>query len=83
MQRCIGDVRDVGQRLERLTGSLAVPQIDRQELDLPVARQLGFATRDADYLPARGQELLDRGHPSRPLAPVTNTLFDMTTSVAW
>ena len=62
MQRRVGDVRDVGQRLERRTGRIPVLQIDRQKLDLPVAGQLGFATRNPDYFPARGQELLDRGN---------------------
>ena len=65
MQRRVGDVRDPGQRLERGTGRIPVLQIDRQELDLPVAGQLGFATGYPDHLPARREELLDRGHPQQ------------------
>jgi hypothetical protein len=35
MHRRVGDVRDVGQRLEWLTGCFAVLQINRQKFDLP------------------------------------------------
>jgi hypothetical protein len=42
VQSRVGDVSDVGQRLERGAGRFLVPQIDRQELDVQAAGQFGL-----------------------------------------
>ena len=42
MQSRVGDVRDVGQRLECSAGLFLVPQIDRQKVDVAAAGQLGL-----------------------------------------
>jgi hypothetical protein len=55
----IDDVRDVGQRFECGAGLFQVTQIDRQEVDVAGARQLGLAARDADHLPTRVKKSLD------------------------
>jgi hypothetical protein len=43
MQSRVGDVRDVGQRLECGTGFFLVSQIDRQKVNLAAARQFRLA----------------------------------------
>jgi len=43
VQSRIGDMRDVGQRLERSAGPALVAQIDRQKINVAAAGQLGLA----------------------------------------
>ncbi len=43
VQSRVGDMRDVGQRLERSAGPALVAQIDRQKINVAAAGQLGLA----------------------------------------
>ena len=78
MQSGVGDVRDVSQRFERGAGRFLVPQIDRQKLNVSAAGQLGPSADTPTTSQPAERNFSIAATPSRPLAPVTSTLFGMT-----
>src|SRR5207302_11014256 len=63
VDRRIGDVRDIGERRQRLAGSVFVTQVHRDDVKAPPARQGRLAPRNADDIPARRRKGLDSGNP--------------------
>ena len=62
----IDDVRDVGQRFERLATSLLIPQVDRKVSKCTLAVDLGRAPGYGDDVPPVLEKLIDgcRAHQS-------------------
>ena len=78
VQSGVGDVRDVSQRLERGAGRFLVPQIDRQKVNVRPLGSSGLRRETPTTSQPAERNVSIAATPSRPLAPVTSTLFGMT-----
>jgi hypothetical protein len=56
IDRRIRNVRDVGERGQRMGGGFLIAQIHRDEPKLSPTRQVRFAPRNADDIPVRRQK---------------------------
>src|SRR5258708_10144840 len=62
-KRRIPDVRNVGERRQRLTGGFLITQVHRDEPKVSPTRQFRFAPRNTDNIPARSEKRLNSGNP--------------------